>query len=92
MDTEARYQAVVVGASLGGAEALQTVLGGLRGELPVPVLVAQHLFSGVSRWTSGWPARQACPSGGPATGRLWSPAGCTCARAVLSSGWSPMAP
>ncbi len=49
MDTGARYQAVVVGASLGGIEALQTILGGLRVELPVPVLVAQHLFPGVSR-------------------------------------------
>ena len=27
MDTGARYQAVVVGASLGGIEALQTILG-----------------------------------------------------------------
>jgi len=43
VDTAVRYQAVVVGASLGGVEALRTILAGLRGELPVPVLVAQHL-------------------------------------------------
>jgi len=49
MDTGARYQVVVVGASLGGTEALQAILGGLRTELPVPVLVAQHLFPGVSQ-------------------------------------------
>jgi chemotaxis response regulator CheB len=83
MDTEARYQAMVVGASLGGVEALRTVLGGLRRELPVPVLVAQHLPPGVSQLDE----RLAHP-----TGRLWSLAGCTCARAVLSCGWSPMAP
>ncbi|GHH27802.1 chemotaxis protein CheB [Lentzea cavernae] len=44
----ARYRAVVIGASLGGAEALQVLLGGLRTDLPVPVVIAQHLGPGVS--------------------------------------------
>ena len=38
-----RYRGVVVGSSLGGVEALQVVFGALRGELPVPVVVAHHL-------------------------------------------------
>lgn len=45
-----RYQVVVVGASLGGTEALQILLGGLRHPLPVPVVVALHLGPGVSRF------------------------------------------
>ena len=49
MEMEARYRAVVVGASLGGIEALQAILQGLRLELPVPVLIAQHLSPGVSQ-------------------------------------------
>ncbi|MET9225784.1 chemotaxis protein CheB [Lentzea sp. NPDC003310] len=44
----ARYRAVLIGASLGGAEALQVLLGGLRTDLPAPVVVAQHLGPGVS--------------------------------------------
>ena len=33
---------VVVGASLGGFDALKTLLGGLPSDLPVPVVVVQH--------------------------------------------------
>ncbi|WP_285640272.1 chemotaxis protein CheB [Lentzea sp. NBRC 102530] len=44
----ARYQAVLIGASLGGAEALQVLLGGLHTDLPAPIVVAQHLGPGVS--------------------------------------------
>ncbi|MFD4636048.1 chemotaxis protein CheB [Lentzea sp. NPDC058436] len=44
----ARYQVVLVGASLGGAEALQVLLGGLRTDLPAPVVVVQHLGPGAS--------------------------------------------
>jgi len=77
MDTGARYQAVVVGASLGGIEALQTILGGLRAELPVPVLVAQHLFPGVSRLdkrlarTSGLPVGWASDGQAVEPGRVY---------------------
>ncbi|WP_146146096.1 chemotaxis protein CheB [Geodermatophilus tzadiensis] len=38
----------MVGTSMGGVEALQAVLGSLRTESGVPVLVAQH--SGASSW------------------------------------------
>ncbi|MEW9552033.1 chemotaxis protein CheB [Nonomuraea sp. NPDC050783] len=41
-----RYRALVVGASLGGVEALQVVLGSLRTRIGVPVLVAQHAGPG----------------------------------------------
>jgi two-component system chemotaxis response regulator CheB len=36
-------QAVVIASSTGGPEALRTVLTGLPGSLPVPVLVVQHM-------------------------------------------------
>ncbi|MDA8282902.1 MAG: ATP-binding protein [Actinomycetota bacterium] len=49
MSSDSRYRAVVVGASLGGQEALRVVLHGLRTELPVPVVVAQHLGPAISR-------------------------------------------
>jgi PAS domain S-box-containing protein len=73
MDAEARYQAVVVGASLGGVEALQTVLGGLRGELPVPVLVAQHLFPGVSRLDERLARASGLPVGWASDGQAVEP-------------------
>jgi two-component system chemotaxis response regulator CheB len=38
----ASYRAVVVGASLGGVEALQFIIGTLTDRLPVPILVTQH--------------------------------------------------
>ena len=36
------YELVVIGASWGGMRALETVLGGLPGDFPVPIAVAQH--------------------------------------------------
>lgn len=36
------YDLVVMGASWGGMRALETVLGGLPGDFPVPIAVAQH--------------------------------------------------
>lgn len=44
----ARYQVVLVGASLGGSEALQVLLGGLHTDLPAPMVIVQHLGPGVS--------------------------------------------
>jgi len=39
----ARYQAVLIGTSTGGPVALREVLSALPGDLPVPVLVVQHM-------------------------------------------------
>ena len=36
------FRLVVVGASLGGFQALKMLLGGLPGDLPLPLVVAQH--------------------------------------------------
>lgn len=33
---------IVIGASLGGLRALQTVLGGLQSDFPIPIAVVQH--------------------------------------------------
>ncbi|HEX8519572.1 MAG TPA: chemotaxis protein CheB [Pseudonocardia sp.] len=64
MTSRSRYRAVLIGASLGGVEALQVVLGSLRTDLAVPVLVTQHtgprlstldrLLGRVSRLPVGW--------------------------------------
>lgn len=37
------FHAIVMGASAGGLEALRTVLSGLPANLPVPILIVQHL-------------------------------------------------
>lgn len=39
----ARYEAVVIGASAGGIEALRSLLATLPGRLTVPVIVVQHV-------------------------------------------------
>lgn len=65
----ARYRGVVLGSSLGGVEALQLVLGGLRAEIDVPVVVAHHLGPVASRLekvlgrTSRLPVRWAADGG-----------------------------
>ncbi len=38
-----RWSVLLIASSAGGLQGLKTLLGGLRAELPVPVLVAQHL-------------------------------------------------
>lgn len=38
-----RYEAIVMGASAGGLEALQTILAALPAHFPVPVVIVQHL-------------------------------------------------
>lgn len=37
------YQAVVIGASAGGVRALTRILGGLRPDFPLPLVVVQHI-------------------------------------------------
>jgi two-component system, chemotaxis family, protein-glutamate methylesterase/glutaminase len=48
---------VGIGASTGGPPALETVLSGLRGDFPLPVLVVQHMAAGftegLARWLDG---------------------------------------
>ena len=46
---EQRYQVVVVGASLGGTEALRILLGGMHSTLPVPIVVVIHQGPAASR-------------------------------------------
>jgi two-component system, chemotaxis family, protein-glutamate methylesterase/glutaminase len=40
---EARYSAVVIGASAGGTHALQKILPCLPANFPLPIIIAQHL-------------------------------------------------
>jgi two-component system, chemotaxis family, protein-glutamate methylesterase/glutaminase len=40
---EARYSAVVIGASAGGTHALQKILPSLPAGFPLPIIIAQHL-------------------------------------------------
>ncbi|MFJ9181247.1 chemotaxis protein CheB [Streptomyces sp. NPDC102360] len=42
-DSADNYAVVAVAASAGGIHALMTVLGGLGGDFPLPVLIVQHL-------------------------------------------------
>jgi two-component system, chemotaxis family, protein-glutamate methylesterase/glutaminase len=48
-DREQRYRVVVVGASLGGTEALRILLRGMHSTLPVPVVVVIHQGPAASR-------------------------------------------
>jgi two-component system chemotaxis response regulator CheB len=42
------FDIVAIGASLGGVEALITLLGGLPGDFPAPLVITQHLYPGFS--------------------------------------------
>ncbi|MCM2358341.1 MAG: chemotaxis-specific protein-glutamate methyltransferase CheB [Geobacteraceae bacterium] len=60
-------QLVAIGASTGGPMAIQTVLTGLGGHFPVPVLIVQHMAPGFVRGFAEWlaltsplPVRVAC--------------------------------
>lgn len=45
---------VAIGASTGGPPALQTLLGGLSRDFPVPILVVQHISAGFLPGLSEW--------------------------------------
>lgn len=47
-----RYEAVVVGASAGGMQALKTLLCGLPADLPMAVAIVQHVEAGSSGYLS----------------------------------------
>jgi two-component system chemotaxis response regulator CheB len=51
---ERRAGAIVIGASTGGPAALLTVLSGLPGDFPIPVLVVQHISAGFTTGLAGW--------------------------------------
>jgi len=42
------FRAIVIGASAGGFGALKTIFGLLREDLPVPILIVQHMSPGTS--------------------------------------------
>ena len=44
MTSASPYSAVVLGSSTGGLDALSTILSGLPGDFPVPLIIVQHLF------------------------------------------------
>jgi two-component system chemotaxis response regulator CheB len=45
---------VAIGASTGGPAALMTVLAGLPGDFPLPVLIVQHISPGFVEGLAGW--------------------------------------
>src|SRR4030042_1841387 len=49
-----RIQVIAIGASTGGPMAMQTILSGLPGDLPVPVLIVQHIAKGFVKGFHGW--------------------------------------
>jgi two-component system, chemotaxis family, protein-glutamate methylesterase/glutaminase len=50
----ADIRVVAIGASTGGPLALQTILSGLPGDFPVPILIVQHMASGFMRGMVDW--------------------------------------
>lgn len=66
-DPGASFQAVGIGASVGGPQALETVLGGLPADFPLPVLVVQHVASGFAAGLARWLDRNVAMPVGLAT-------------------------
>jgi two-component system chemotaxis response regulator CheB len=71
-------EALVIGSSTGGPEALVTMLGGLPADLPVPIIVAQHMPPGfteslAARLDLQVPLKVAEAAGGerPGPGEVW---------------------
>lgn len=52
-----RVDVIAVAASTGGPAALRTILGGLDGPPPVPIVVVQHLSSGFHEGLASWLAQ-----------------------------------
>lgn len=51
---EGTYRAIGIGASVGGPQALAAVLGGLPADLPLPVLIVQHMADGFGHSLVQW--------------------------------------
>ncbi|HEY6872700.1 MAG TPA: chemotaxis-specific protein-glutamate methyltransferase CheB [Geobacteraceae bacterium] len=54
MAAPGKLQAVAIGASTGGPVVIQTILSGLRGDFPAPVLVVQHMAAGFIQGFAEW--------------------------------------
>jgi two-component system, chemotaxis family, protein-glutamate methylesterase/glutaminase len=50
----AEIKAIAIGASTGGPPVLQRILSGLPGDLPVPLLIVQHIASGFVKGFAEW--------------------------------------
>lgn len=53
-----RYRVVTIGASTGGPQALQTILGQLPAKFPVPVICTQHISQGFLQGLVDWLDRE----------------------------------
>lgn len=54
---EAKVKIIAIGASTGGPPVLQTILAALPQDLPVPVLIVQHMAAGFTRGFVQWLAQ-----------------------------------
>jgi two-component system, chemotaxis family, protein-glutamate methylesterase/glutaminase len=73
-----RVTVVGIGASTGGPPVLQTILGGLPKDFPVPILVVQHIaqgfLAGMAQWlnqTTGLQVHIACAGARPLAGHVY---------------------
>lgn len=48
------YRLVAIGTSTGGPSAVRTILAGLPGDLPVPLIISQHIEVGFDRGYAQW--------------------------------------
>ncbi|MBI4284819.1 MAG: chemotaxis-specific protein-glutamate methyltransferase CheB [Chloroflexi bacterium] len=76
--TAASVQMVAIGGSTGAPTVIQTILSGLSGDFPVPVLIVQHIATGFVQgfveWlanTSSLPVSVACDGDTPLPGRAY---------------------
>jgi two-component system chemotaxis response regulator CheB len=76
----AEIRAIAIGASTGGPPVLQRILSGLPRDLPVPLLIVQHIAAGFVRgfaeWLSGassFPVHIASPGEVPLPGHGYTP-------------------
>jgi two-component system chemotaxis response regulator CheB len=53
-DAHERIDIVAIGASTGGPPVLQTILNGIPGEFPAPLLIVQHMAPGFLPGMLGW--------------------------------------
>ena len=52
--TDAHCDLVAIGSSLGGPQALQSILAGLPADFPVPVVITQHISTGFLQGLVDW--------------------------------------